>query len=72
MFDRQLLFVFRPTPLVAGIISGAASLVTRGKGQSLDLDPYLYSYDPDYPELKVSYMVIVHSTAFSRDIWNFI
>ena len=56
MFDRQLLFVFRPTPLVAGIISGAASLVTRGKGQSLDLDPYLYSYDPDYPELKVSNM----------------
>jgi len=27
---------------------------SRGKGQTLDLEPYLYSYDPDYPEDKVS------------------
>ena len=41
------------SPLVAGVMGGTANLVTRGKGQSLELDPYLYTSDPDYPELKV-------------------
>ena len=42
------------SPLVGGIIGGTANLVTRGKGQTLDLEPYLNSFDPDYPELTVS------------------
>lgn len=50
--------VSRPSPLVAGIIDGAADLVTRGKGQTLDLEPYLYTFDPDYPELQVSSLVV--------------
>jgi hypothetical protein len=44
------------SPLVAGMIDGTANLVTRGKGQVLELNPYLYSSDPDYPELKVSWL----------------
>ena len=48
----------KASPLVAGLISGTANLVTRGKGQTLELDPYLYSSDPDYPELKVGQLQI--------------
>ena len=40
-----------PSELVVKLIEANADLVTRGKGQTLSLDPYLYSYDPDYPEL---------------------
>jgi hypothetical protein len=42
-----------PSELVAKMIEGAASFVTRGKGQSMQLDPYLYSFDPDFPQLEV-------------------
>ena len=41
-----------PSELVAKIIDANADLVTRGKGQTLALDPYLYSYDPDFPLLQ--------------------
>lgn len=27
--------------------------VSRGEGQGLVLEPYLYSFDPDFPENKV-------------------
>ncbi len=42
-----------PTPLVAGLFESPMGYVTRGKGQTLTLEPYKYSYDPDYPELEV-------------------
>ena len=41
------------SPLIPQLTKGTASLVTRGKGQSLLLEPYKYTIDPDYPELKV-------------------
>ena len=44
-----------PSDLLAQMIESTANLVTRGKGQSLALDPYLYSYDPDFPELRVCF-----------------
>ena len=40
-----------PTPLIAAMIDGPAGLITRGWGQVVSLQPYLYSYDPDEPEL---------------------
>ena len=43
-----------PSDLVALMIDSTANLVTRGEGQTLALDPYLYSFDPDYPELQDS------------------
>ena len=43
-----------PTPLIARVIDGDLSYVTRGTGQLLNLEPNLYSYDPDYPEDAVS------------------
>jgi hypothetical protein len=42
-----------PTELVAKMIEGTASFVTRGKGQALQMDPYLYCFDPDFPLLRV-------------------
>lgn len=42
-----------PTPLVASLVKGALSYVTRGAKQLLTLTPHLYSYDPDFPEDKV-------------------
>ena len=35
---------------------GTANFVTRGKGQQIDLSPYLYSYDPDFPDDKVYFI----------------
>ena len=32
------------------LVKGGVSLITRGFGQSVVLEPYLYSVDPDYPE----------------------
>ena len=34
-------------------MEGTANFVTRGKGQQIDLSPYLYSFDPDFPEHEV-------------------
>ena len=42
------------SPLVAAFFEGPVSLVTRGEGQELFLQPYKYSSDPDYPDLDVS------------------
>lgn len=41
-----------PSPLVVKLVDANADLITRGKGQTLALDPYLYSFDPDYPLLQ--------------------
>ena len=42
-----------PTPLIARMVDGVMSYITRGKAQMLLLEPYLYSVDPDFPEEKV-------------------
>ena len=39
-----------PSNLVAKLIGATANLVTRGKGQSIMMEPYLYSLDPDFPD----------------------
>ena len=41
------------TPLVARLLDGDLSYVTRGTGQILNLEPKLYSYDPDFPDEEV-------------------
>ena len=38
------------------------NLVSRGKGQVLTMEPYLYSMDPDFPELLV--IIIIYSLNF--------
>ena len=43
-----------PTPLIANLLEGDLNYITRGKGQFLNLEPSLWSLDPDYPELKVT------------------
>ena len=40
----------KKSPLKSQLIKGGVSLVTRGTGQSLTLEPYLYSVDPDWPD----------------------
>ena len=55
-----------PSDLVAQMIESTANLVTRGKGQSLALDPYLYSYDPDFPELKVCIIIKIKIHKFEN------
>ena len=32
------------------LIKGGVALITRGFGQTVSLEPYLYAEDPDYPE----------------------
>lgn len=41
-----------PSDLVVKMIDATADLVTRGRGQTLTLEPYLYSSDPDFPNDK--------------------
>jgi len=58
----------RPSTLIAGLVQGSAGAVTRGKGQGLDLEPYLYSSDPDYPEMKVIYLLNCKLNIFLKNI----
>lgn len=44
------------SPLSPILIKGGLSYVTRGYGQYLKLEPSVYSYDPDNPDDKVSYL----------------
>ena len=44
----------KKSPLKGMMIQGGVSMITRGRGQSLELEPYLYAEDPDYPEDQVS------------------
>jgi hypothetical protein len=43
----------KASPLKAMLMKGGVSMVTRGFGQALVLEPYIYSEDPDYPEMQV-------------------
>ena len=40
----------KKSPLKSQLIKGGVSLVTRGTGQFLTLEPYLFSVDPDWPD----------------------
>ena len=35
------------------LIKGGVTLITRGYGQTVTLEPYLYAEDPDYPSMQV-------------------
>ena len=39
--------------LIGMIVKGGISMLSRGRGQSITLEPYLYAEDPDYPEDQV-------------------
>ena len=43
----------KKSPLKGMMIKGGVTATTRGFGQSLSLEAYLYAEDPDYPELEV-------------------
>lgn len=43
------------SPLVALLTEDSVDFVTRGRDQVLTLEPYLFSFDPDEPELKVKH-----------------
>ncbi|XP_076049258.1 polycystin-1-like protein 2 [Oratosquilla oratoria] len=42
-----------PSVLKVSLIQGALSVITRGPGQVIDLEPYKFTEDPDYPDDKV-------------------
>ena len=48
--DASTYIRIKPSPLTAMLIQGGVSLMTRGKGQSVVLEPFLFSEDPDFPE----------------------
>ena len=52
--DASTYIRIKPSPLTAMLIQGGVSLMTRGKGQSVVLEPFLFSEDPDFPEDGVS------------------
>ena len=43
-------FRVKKSPLKGMLVKGGVSFITRGFGQSVTLEPYLYAEDPDYPE----------------------
>lgn len=43
----------KKSPLKGMLIKGGVSLITRGFGQTVSLEPYLFAEDPDYPDLLV-------------------
>ena len=42
-----------PSPVQGMLIKGGVTLITRGYGQTVTLEPYLYAEDPDYPSMQV-------------------
>ena len=40
-------------PVQGMLIKGGVTLITRGYGQTVTLEPYLYAEDPDYPSMQV-------------------
>ena len=34
------------------LIKGGVTMITRGFGQTVTLEPYLFAEDPDYPEMQ--------------------
>ena len=50
----------KKSPLKGMMIQGGVSMITRGRGQSLELEPYLYAEDPDFPEHQVFIFTILY------------
>ena len=48
----------KKSPLKGMLIKGGVSLITRGFGQTVSLEPYMFAEDPDYPEMLVRRAVI--------------
>ena len=44
----------KKSPLKGMMIKGGVSLITRGYGQTVSLEPYMFAEDPDYPDQLVS------------------
>lgn len=42
-----------PTPLIPMMIKGGASYLLRGFDQTVNLEPSLYTEDPDFPDERV-------------------
>ena len=40
----------KKSPLKGMMIKGGVSLITRGFGQTLSLEPYMFAEDPDFPD----------------------
>ena len=43
----------KKSPLKGMMIKGGVSLITRGFGQTLSLEPYMFAEDPDFPDMLV-------------------
>ena len=43
----------KKSPLKGMLIKGGVSLITRGFGQTVSLEPYMFAEDPDYPDMLV-------------------
>ena len=41
------------------LIKGGVTLITRGYGQTVTLEPYLYAEDPDYPSMQVTVAMVM-------------
>ena len=59
-----------PSPISVSMVEGTANFVTRGKGQQIDLSPYLYSFDPDFPEDKVITLFLMFMIANCYVLFN--
>ena len=60
--DAYTYIKIKKSSLKAMLVKGGVSLVTRGFGQSITLEPYIYSEDPDYPDMQVeSYIIPMYS-----------
>ena len=46
----------KKSPLKGMMIKGGVSLITRGFGQTVSLEPYMFAEDPDYPDQQVGLM----------------
>ena len=51
--DASTYIEILPTPLIANILDGGLRYITRGKGQILNMEPEVWSVDPDFPEAMV-------------------
>ena len=45
----------KKSPLKGMMIKGGVSLITRGFGQTVSLEPYMFAEDPDYPDQLVRF-----------------
>ena len=49
----------KKSPLKGMMIKGGVSLITRGYGQTVSLEPYMFAEDPDYPDQLVSLLPVL-------------